>query len=248
MTSKQVLLFAIAALASAGGGCSTLYPTPGADPLVSPYQERRVWAIAPLRNESGSLHADGLALADQIARQLENASNLDVMPVNRTLHAMAALGIEQLTTAEQAAQLREALGADAIVVGSITAYDPYDPPKLGLAVELYADPRRMNAGPPLDVRKLGRAPTADDAQLNVAVARRPASSAVSAFLDAAEPHVRQRLQRYANHRGPVAEEGMAHRYRISMDLYSEFVSYVVSWRLLREEAQRLARQPEPTAS
>mgnify|MGYP005842722195 CR=1 FL=1 len=250
MTSKQVLLIAVAAIgALAAPGCETMFPTPGADPLQSPYGERRVWAIAPLRNESGSLAADGVLMADHLARQLENAGNLDVMPVNRTLAAMQAAGLSAIESPQQAAQIRSLLNADAILVGSITAYDPYDPPKLGLAVELYADASRQKHDAPLDVRELSRASTGDEAELP----NRPrdpsaASSVVSAFFDAADPAVRERLERYANRRGPVNEPDAWRRYRVSMDLYSEFVSYVVSWRLLREEAQRVAHEPRQPAS
>lgn len=250
MTSKQVLLIAaLVAVAMASLGCETMFPTPGADPLQAPYGERRVWAIAPLRNESGNLGADGVAMADHLARQLETAGNLDVLPVNRTLAAMQAAGFSAIDSPEQAAQIRSLLNADAILVGTITAYDPYDPPKLGLAVELYADASRGDHDPPLDVRQLGRAATSDEAALpNQARSAGTASSSVSAFFDAADPGVRERLQRYANRRGPVMEPDAWRRYRISMDLYSEFVSYVVSWRLLREEAQRIAGEPRQPAS
>ncbi len=241
MTSKQVLLIAaLAALAMPCVGCQTMFPTPGAEPLRSPYGERRVWAIAPLRNESGSRQADGVVMADHLARQLENAGNLDVLPVNRTLAAMQAAGLGHIASPEDAAQIRGLLNADAILVGTITAYDPYDPPKLGLAVELYADASRSKHDPPLDVRELSRAPTGDATLANQPRSATAASSVVSAVFDAADPHVRERLQRYANRRGPVSEPESWRRYRVSMDLYSEFVSYVVSWRLLREESQRIA--------
>jgi hypothetical protein len=241
MKSEQVLLIAVmTAVVAACAGCETLFPTPGADPLRSPYGERRVWAIAPLRNESGSLHADGIVVADHLARQLENAGNLDVLPVNRTLAAMQAAGFATIESPEQAAQIRSILNADAILVGTITAYDPYDPPKLGIAVELYADASRGAHDPPLDVRQLSRAPTSDTTLPNQPRSTTAASSVVSAFFDAADPQVRERLQRYANRRGAVSEPDAWRRYRVSMDLYTEFVSYVVSWRLLREEAQRIA--------
>ena len=48
MTSKQVMLTTLALLA----GC---VDQPGIKPLASPYPGRQVWAVAPLRNESGSL-------------------------------------------------------------------------------------------------------------------------------------------------------------------------------------------------
>ena len=255
MKSKQVMLTAAPALLAAlvlivTPGCDGIKGVgPGAEPLRSPYGERRVWAVAPFRNESGSTHADGAVFADHLARQLEGASNIDVMPVNRVIAAMSALRIAELASPEDVAAVRRALNADAIIVGTISAYDPYDPPKLGVAVELYADPRRASYDAPLDIRQLQRAATGDDAALpDQPGPRGGATNVVSAFLDAADPAVRERMVRYATRRGPVVEanEDAARRYRISMDLYQEFAGYVVSWRLLHAESQRLARaHPQP---
>ena len=128
--------------------------------VTSPYERRQVFAVAPLRNESGNRYADGLNLADKLAQQLALTRGIDVLPVNRTLAAMHALGFGQITEVRQARQLQRALGVDGLVVGTVTAYDPYNPPKLGLALELYVDgqlaPR--DAGP-VNPRKLTRSPT-----------------------------------------------------------------------------------------
>src|SRR5690606_14752642 len=129
------------------------------EPLASPYETRQIWAIAPLRNESGSLYADGVKMADHLAYQLENAEQLDVLPVNRTLRAMNALGMRQINTRQDAMRLLQTLGADALVVGNITAYNPYDPPRLGIALELYQHPRIWRNENEIDPRKLSRAPT-----------------------------------------------------------------------------------------
>ena len=88
--------------------------------------------MAPLRNESGSIQADGGSIADHLTKHLENASNLDVIPVNRVLAAMARLEYGRVTSPTEARHLLHSLSVDGLVVGSITAYDPYDPPKVRL--------------------------------------------------------------------------------------------------------------------
>ena len=80
------------------------------------------------------------------------------------------------------------------------------------------------------------------------------TTVVSGFFDAADPSVREALQRYAGKRvvsmdrqgldglNPFDkdDERLATTlYRISMDLYSQFVSYELSRRLLRAESVRL---------
>lgn len=240
MTSKQVMLAAAILALTLASGCSLLGPGPMAEPLVSPYAQRHVWAVAPLRNESGSLQPDGAQMADHLARQLENAANLDVLPVNRVIDAMAALKMQGVMTHEQARQLLQTLGSDGLIVGTITAYDPYDPPKLGLALELFVSPEAPGVAV-LNPRELSAAATDTQARpsgIGPDAVSRPTT--VSAVFDGGDPNVRAQMQRYANQRGTEVDPNAWHRYRTSMDLYSEFVSYVMSWRLLDAETKRLA--------
>ena len=126
---------------------------------MSPYGGRRVVAVAPLRNESGSLHVDALRLTDQLAAEVARVRGLDTVPVNRVLATMRSLEMSGIDSPADAHRLRERLGVDGLVVGSITAYDPYDPPTLGLAVELYRGDRDPGGtGHGLDPRELSRAP------------------------------------------------------------------------------------------
>jgi hypothetical protein len=247
MASKQVMLTLTAALCVAA--CSVLPPR-GASPLIAPYAERRVWAVAPLRNESGTLQVDGAALADHLARQLENAEKIDVLPVNRVLAAMESLRMAEITSPAEALKVLAVLQCDGLIVGTVSTYDPYDPPKLGMAIELYTSPR-FEERHITDLRALTSAGTERESPRS-ARPRQPVQ-VVSAFFDAADPDVRRKIARYATDRrvqkdpmfvfqkNPEEPERM---YRISMDLYSEFVSYVMSWRLLRAETIRLA--PPPT--
>ena len=256
MTSEQVLLTAstlcLTTLATCAASCTSLQFELGwrrkavAPRLTSPYDQRQVWAVVPLRNESGSLHADGLKLADHLARQLENASNIDVLPVNRSLVAMEAMEMNRVSSPNEARALLRMVEADALVVGTVTAYDPYDPPKLGLAIELYHGSRWASPRNGVNPRQLSQAPTGPETLPVERSGHGPDDSVVSAFLDASDPSVRDAMRAYASSRGAYEHEGEWHRYRISMDLFSEFASYVVSRRLLREEAQQIqATQATP---
>ena len=72
------------------------------------------------------------------------------------------------------------------------------------------------------------------------------ASAVAGFYDAADPMVIDLLDAYANQRGPDGTSEMTRRrYRISIDLYSEFVSYQLTERLMRAEQLRLDRPTPP---
>lgn len=252
MKIEQVMLTLVAVMS---WGCTLQKAQNHAEPLPSAYAVRRVWAVAPLRNESGSLHADGLNFADQLARSLENAPNVDVMPVNRTLAAMEALKMPALRTSADVLQVLKTMGADALVVGTITAYDPYDPPKFGVQLELFEAPPRQSHQS-MDLRKLSSASTGSGSSMTMPKPPTPVSAA-SVYLDASDPQVREELKRYAYQRGadakspsglkrwttdygvtPPDHEGW-HIYRISMDLYSEFASYIVSRQLMQAEQHRL---------
>jgi len=157
MTSKQIMLtLSLAALCVAVtllGGCQKEQRV---DAVKAPYEARQVFAVAPLRNESGSAYADGVRIADKITAQLALTKGLDTLPVNRVLSAMQALGLSAVTNKGDAIRLRQMLGVDGLVVGTITAYDPYEPPKLGLSLELYLDSRLVWQGSGFDTQKLSR--------------------------------------------------------------------------------------------
>lgn len=237
MKSQQVMLTLALLLVS---GC--IANRPPADRLQAPYEGRRLLAIVPFRNESGSLYADSFAMADHAARQLEEASHLDVLPVNRTIAAMEQLGIYEVTSPNQALALLEVLNADGLVVGTISAYDPYDPPKLGLAMELYLSPRYLEQVAGFDTRQLSKAATDEMSRppINEQNIQQPVSS-VSAILDASDPRVRELLKQYAIKRGAPDTNNAESwkRYRMSMNLYSEFCHYELSKRMLAMEARRL---------
>lgn len=248
MTSKQVML-TLAAMLLIGSGCQL--PIKGrTDRLDSPYSDRQVWAVVPLRNESGSLQADGVIMADHLTRQLENVQGVDALPVNRVLAAMEAQKMPAVTSVAEALQLMRTLGVDGLVVGTITAYDPYDPPKLGITVELYVEPATQPTGEIIDVRRISRAAT-DELSLPEPSGQQKAQqpvNVVSGFFDASDPNVRANLEAYGKKRGPVEDDRIGwHRYRISMDLYMEFVGFTVSEQLMQAESLRLI-QPETVDS
>jgi hypothetical protein len=240
MTSKQVMLTAWCLMGLMLAGCGTSQR----DGLISPHPGREVWAVAPLRNESGTGQADGLTLADKLARQLETAEGIEVLPVNRVLAAMEQKQLRAIDSREDAQSIRQALQADGLVLGTITAFDPYEPPKLGLALELYVG--RSRAGWPLNVRQLTKSATGGSREPAEEVTRQPVAT-VSGFYNAADPAVREQMHGYAEDRGSVEDPaGSPRLYRISMDLYSEFVSYAMLDRLLEAERARVTPSESPT--
>ena len=221
------------------GACAT---TVAVERPTSPYEGRRVFAVAPLANESGSAHANGVRTADCVAAQLSLARGLDVVSLNRVLSGMQALGLSGVHNTDDAHRLREYLQVDGLVVGLITAYDPYDPPTLGLVLELYLGQRDGGGGgvnpDPYELARAPR-PAGGPAAASTVRDRGPVSAIAGHYL-ASDPDVATLLEAYAVERGPDGTSEMTRRrYRSSIDLYTEFVSYQLTARLLDAERLRL---------
>ncbi len=211
--------------------------------LEAPYGQRQVWAIAPLANETGSRYADGLVMADELSRVLEEVQGIDVIPLNRVLAAMDSLKLAGIESREDAIALRESLGVDALVVGTMTQYDAYDPLKFGLALELYSWPNGPD-GRTLDIRGLSWAPTADKAGIRRNTLYRPDQpvTTVSGYFDAAGVGTKELVDAYAYGRGSTPNALHERRlYTINMNLFQEFVSHEMGSQLIWAEWQRMAR-------
>ncbi|MFZ4575903.1 MAG: hypothetical protein ACOYN0_16040 [Phycisphaerales bacterium] len=235
-------LVGFAALLALLTGCQ---PAPHAEldvprAIVSPYDGSKgevLWVVATLRNESGVSLFEPTDVTDKLIKAAEEIRGVRTVPQNRTLQAMTALGLKGLQTPADARKLAEALGADAILVGTITAYDPYTP-TLGLSLGLYARPGAMmpKTAPGVDSRELATAPT--DRGLAARSPNAPLSM-VSCILDGKNHQVQMDLKRFATGRSAGESALGWRRYMSSMDLYSEFGAYSALSELMQIEWLRL---------
>lgn len=242
-----LLAGAVGAAGVAGGCSSSRQELMAPETLVSPYpaSAEPLWAVAPLRNDSGTSVTDGSGLADALVARLNEVRGLTVLPMNRTLAAMRSLGMVEVATAEDAVALADALGVDAIIAGSLTAYDPYDPPKVGFALGLYRGARAAGAessrgagagGDPKAIQTAAR-----DGQARWSGQSSRPLVVVSEHLDAANHGVLMNVKRFAEGRHePDAAFGWR-RYTASMGHFEEFSAYWAAYRLLQEERLRLVR-------
>jgi hypothetical protein len=155
---------------------------------------------------------------------------------------MRALKLTDLATPADAKRLATELGVDGLIVGSVTAWDPYDPPKLGLALALYARPGALakRSAAVLDTRKLEYQATDYQYFPRSSFDTAPAS-VVSVFLDGKNHQVLMDAKAYAEGRHDPATALGWRRYLASMDLFSEFAAWHAVGRLLDHEWLRLAR-------
>jgi hypothetical protein len=241
LARRRPLAAAVALGASVLAGCAFDNDTLVAPVVLqSPYPASRgevLFAVAPPANESGVSGVDVLTVGDQLVAAISEAHGLAAVPMNRTLAAMTAKGIPAIRTPRDARVLADALGVDGVVVPSITAYDPYDPPKLGLAIGLFM--RDTDTASNLDPKALQSAYTDQTAAPRpTSFADRPASTVVD-HLDGSNQQVLIDLKDYAKGRHDPNSALTWRRYTASMDLYTQFAAYHAMRRLLQEEHNRL---------
>lgn len=126
-------LFAFALLGAGGlPGCVIVQPV-----VSNPLPNVTRVAVAPFQNQSTEAAADVLLVTEAYFSELQQVPGFEVVPVGVTARKIEELGLK-LHSPRDALQLARVLGVDAVVIGSITMYDPYDPPRLGLHVEWYS--------------------------------------------------------------------------------------------------------------
>lgn len=253
MTSAQTMLasaiLAATLLLSSFGCASTdrrevLYP-PGV--IVAPYDTSAgdlLWAVLPPVNESGTSYADPLGIGDEIVASVQGIRGVRCVPLNRAIDAIRALGLENgIADSSDANRIAEYLGVDGVIASSVTAYDPYDPPTLGLALALYARPGQMARGTQavLDPKALSMAYT-DFGRFDAVRFGGEPVSVVSEHLDARNHEVLMSVRNYAIGRSDPTSALQWRAYTASMDLYTQFATHHCVGRLIDEEWLRLARQ------
>lgn len=233
------------AFAILSGGCQAKPDLDAPRFTISPYNQSHgelLWAVAPLRNESATTTVDPLAMSDKIVEALEQVHGIRALPMNRTLETMRAIRMPMVRTPADANKLAEALGVDALVIGAITAYDPYDP-RLGLALTVVPRTSAMNGMTQLETGKLdARAVQASPTEITQANATlgEPTSSA-SLLFDGKNQAVQMDVRSYAEGRSERVSAAGWRRYLRSVDLFSEFAAYRTVDQLVQAETLRLAK-------
>ncbi|QDT65997.1 hypothetical protein [Calycomorphotria hydatis] len=105
--------------------------------VTNPMPEMATIAVAPFMNLSAERSADGREVAIAYYTELQKVPGYQVIPVGVVEQALVDYQIN-LNNPDDALKLAKILGADAIVVGAITEFTPYYPPRIGMQVSWYA--------------------------------------------------------------------------------------------------------------
>lgn len=118
-------------------GCSMLPEIAHQPTLHNPFPQLSKVAVAPFFNHSTEPTVDGRQLALAYYNELQLVPGFEVLPVNLVERTIVENQLE-LNNPEDARRLAQILGVDAVVIGAVTDYTPYYPPRCGLHVEWYA--------------------------------------------------------------------------------------------------------------
>jgi hypothetical protein len=119
------------------GGCG-LMPQAISQPTVhNPFPQLSRVAVAPFFNLSEEPTLNGKAVAVSYFNELQTVQGFEVVPVGVVEEAMRRTK-NQLTGPADARRLAQILQVDALIIGSITEFSPYYPPRCGLQVNWYS--------------------------------------------------------------------------------------------------------------
>lgn len=212
--------------------------------LNSPWPTSQTWAVVPFANESGVSIVDTFAIADSFQAEIDGVEGISCLPVNRTVAAMRAANLRSLQSDADVHLLMETLGVDGLVVGTVTAYDPYRPLQLGIAAQVYTGTKPPEPTSP-NLESMTMATTEGTKAADVAPTG--PSSQYSRVYDASNHDVLALLASYASGRVDPKSGAGAAVYTLTMSSYQRFVAYDVTRQLLMNEVQKSVPRPETTA-
>jgi hypothetical protein len=112
------------------------------EPVVhNPFPQLSRVAVAPFFNQSDEPTVDGREFALAYFAELQATPGFEVVPLGVVEEAILQHQVD-LSDAGEARRLAAILNVDAVVIGSVTDFTPYYPPRCGMRVEWYA----ANAG------------------------------------------------------------------------------------------------------
>ncbi len=186
-------------------------------------------AVAPALNQSGSTDFDADRFADLMAGELSYADGVSVIPVSRVLAVLAAQRMDGVESPTHALEIVQALGVDAILVFSVTEYDPYDPPSIGITAQLYGtrpgqsggtvDPVTLSRQAALAASSSGRVPRGLIAQ-------------TQGVFDASHDSVVRDVRHYASYRRGEQSPYGWRKYVVSQQHFIRYCCYATIKRLM----------------
>lgn len=128
-----LLLFPVAAC----GGCAAFPDIVHEPQYRNPFPQLSRVAVCPFYNLSSEPTVNQDRFAEAYFNELQRIPGFEVVPVGVVRQVMQRNGLTG-SDPDEFPELARLLGVDAVVVGAVTDYTPYYPPRLTLVVDWYA--------------------------------------------------------------------------------------------------------------
>ena len=125
------------ALLLASSGCALLPDIKHKPQTINPFPQLRTIAIVPFANQSEDPTLSGERVALAYLNELQAIRGFEVLPLGAVKQRLAQYP-GNLTSGADFQAFAQYLGVDAVIIGSITDYDAYYPPRMSLKVNWYA--------------------------------------------------------------------------------------------------------------
>jgi hypothetical protein len=207
--------------------------------LTSPYGRQITIAVAPVFNYSNNKDLDSLKVTDTLYSEFQQVEGFSVIPINRLLAQMVREKILMIETPQQALKLASSVGADAIVVSAITEYNPYYPPVVGMAVQIYGlDKDVSGAGARIDPVAMER--LASPLKLSTDIQPRYwPKNQIQRIYNSRDKGMAHQVEEFAEDRGTANSPYSWEIYLRSQEYYLRFVCFKAIEELLDKEVRRI---------
>jgi hypothetical protein len=132
-----MLRYLLASIGLVFSGCAMLPEVVHQPTLHNPFPQLSKVAVAPFFNLSLQRTLDVRNVANAYANELQLVPGFEVLPVGVVEQALQETH-NPLSGAADARRLAQYLGVDAVVIGAVTDYTPWYPPRMAMKVEWYA--------------------------------------------------------------------------------------------------------------
>lgn len=127
----------VAILALLSSGCALVPDIKHKPQLANPFPQIRTIAVLPFVNQSEEPTLSGERVAMAYMHELQAIRGFEVLPLGAVRNKIVEFG-RPLRNGEDFQALAQSLGVDVVMVGSVTDYQPYYPPRMTMKVSWYA--------------------------------------------------------------------------------------------------------------
>ena len=136
-TARWMSTAVLLALMLASSGCALLPDIKHKPQTINPFPQLRTIAILPFANQSEDPTLSGERVSLAYLNELQTIRGFEVLPLGAVKQRLAQYPGNLASGADFQA-FAQYLGVDAVIIGSITDYDAYYPPRMSLKVNWYA--------------------------------------------------------------------------------------------------------------